>query len=148
MYCLPEDLFVDIIEPENPPIGNPASKPSPRLRDYLWRPYLAKVWWSASLLWWVGFVQAQETGWLLDYFQTAVAGYLNVLFFPVTIILALGVPFAWAKLDCGDWVISPEPLPQDQSFMSRSVGGMRDPASDPLDPRSGILHWRKFHPDE
>jgi len=141
MYCLREDLFVDIIEPENPPIGNPDSKPSPRLRDYLWRPYLAKVWWSASLLWWVG---VQETGWLLDYFQTAVAGYLNVLFFPMTVLMALGVPFAWAKLGRGDWVISAEPLSQDQQFPELSVGGMEDPASDPLDPRSG-LHWQHFH---
>ncbi|WDF74953.1 hypothetical protein [Novosphingobium sp. KACC 22771] len=132
------------------PIGTADDKPAHeiapelRLRDYIWRPRIAKAWWSVSLVWWAGFVQAQETGWLLDYYETALAGYLNVLFFPMTILMALGVPFAWAKLDCGDWVISPLPLPQDQQVPPRSVGGMRDPASDPLDPRSG-LHWQRFN---
>lgn len=134
--------------PEEQPSSDAVSAQPLRLSDYFWHPCIAKIWWATSLTWWACFILAQQTGWLQDYFENAVAGYLNVLFFPGTIIMALGVPLAWDKLDRGDWVVSPLPLTSDHTNPPRSVGGMRDPASDPLDPRSGILHWRKFHPED
>lgn len=135
-----------ISEPEEQPSSDTALTQPSRLSDYFWRPRIAKLWWATSLTWWVCFILAQQTGWLSDYFQSAVTGYLNVLFFPGTIIMALGVPLAWDKLDRGDWVVSPLPLAHEQQLPTLSVGGLEDPASDPLDPRSG-LHWQHFHRD-
>ncbi|PTR12617.1 MULTISPECIES: hypothetical protein [unclassified Novosphingobium] len=129
-------------EPENSKVEAVVPAPHIRLRDYLWHPRIAKIWWSGSLAWWAGFALAQQTGWLLDFYETATSGYLNILFYPMTTAAVLGVPFVWAKLDRGDWVlITPT---HEQMFPPRSVGGMRDPAADPLDPRSG-LHWQWFH---
>lgn len=56
-----------------------------------------------------GLCECQAIGWLLEFFETALAGYLNALFFPMIIFMAQGVPFVRAKPDRGDGVISPEP---------------------------------------
>lgn len=130
---------------ERPQIDDAFPAPRVRLRDYFWRPRIAKIWWTGSLAWWAGFALAQQTGWFLEFYETVAAGYLNVLFYPMTIVAVLGVPFIRAKLDRDGWVMT---VPtHEQMFPPRSVGGMRDPASDQLDPRSGMLHWRHFHPD-
>jgi hypothetical protein len=79
-------------------------------------------------------------------YSTALAGYLNVVFYPFTALLVLGIRFlpAWMEYYGWEWVAPSH----DEMFPKRSVGGLRDPYSDPLDPRAGMLHWKHFHPDK
>lgn len=109
----------------------------PRLGDWLWRPRRAKLWWAAIVIYWAGAVVSLWVSPLQSFYDTALAGFLNVLFFPFTALLVLGVGFVRARLDSGDWELT-EPT-EEQMFPKLSIGGFRDPCSDPLDPRSGSL---------
>lgn len=117
--------------------ANDAPAPSPRLGDWLWRPWRAKLWWAAIVTYWAGAALSLWVQPLQSFYETALAGFLNVLFFPFTALLVLGVGFVRARLDSGDWELT-EPT-EEQMFPKLSVGGFRDPYSDPLDPRSGSL---------
>lgn len=92
---------------------------------------------------WVGKCVSLYVPSLAEFYTSAFAGYLNVLFFPMTALLILGIGFAQASFAASDWEFV-EPT-QVEMFPKLSVGGFSDPASDPLDPESGMLHWRQFH---
>lgn len=116
-------------------LGVPAERP--RASDYLWRPWYARLWWAAIPVYWIGMAVSSRVPLLADFYDLALAGYLNVLFFPPTALMVLGVgyvreriaPIDWSGAsDPGDWVYS--------------VNGDRGPSRmpfyvDPLDPRSG-----------
>ena len=130
------------MEPLDAPAEEPqASSENPRARprasQWLWRPWYAKLWWACSALYWAGKLASYWSDALNDAYSTALAGYLNVALYPVTVLLVLGVRFVlpWMDYHGWEWV---EPS-HEQMFPKRSVGGMRDPNSDPLDPRSGSL---------
>jgi hypothetical protein len=114
----------------------------PRASDWLWRPWYAKFWWTAIVVYWAGKVGSIYSPLLDEIYTSAFAGFLNVAFFPPLALMLLGLGFARAWFAWSDWEFV-EPT-HEQMFPKRSVGGMRDPASDPLDPRSG-LHWQHFH---
>ncbi|CDO35940.1 hypothetical protein [Novosphingobium sp. KN65.2] len=138
------------MEPENDPSNTtqnhaPLGTSKPKASAWLWRPWLAKLWWAGIAIYWAGKCASFYVPSLEGFYTSALAGYLNVLFFPMTALLILGIGFAQAWFAASDWEFV-EPT-QEQMFPKRSVGGLRDPHSDPLDPRSGMLHWRHFHPD-
>jgi hypothetical protein len=114
----------------------------PRASDWLWRPMFAKLWWIAIPVYWMGMAASLKIPVLAEFYTSALAGFLNVAFFPPLALMVLGLGFARAWFEWSDWEFV-EPT-HEQMFPKRSVGGMRDPASDPLDPRSG-LHWQHFH---
>ncbi|MBB6122867.1 hypothetical protein [Sphingobium subterraneum] len=117
----------------------------PHAYDWLWRPWYAKLWWVAIAIYWAGKLGSLYLS-ILDQFYTGVlAGFLNIAFFPPLALMVLGMGYARAWFAWSDWEFV-EPT-HEQMFPKRSVGGLRDPHSDPLDPRSGMLHWRHFHPD-
>lgn len=133
------------IEPEEP-IENEAKDSAVSLRAsaWLWRPWYAKLWWTAIPIYWLGMAASLKVALLADFYTSAWAGILNVLFFPLIALMVLGVgfvrewmgPIEWnAEVDGDLWPGSPR-------YEPRSVGGLRDPYSDPLDPRSGALHLR------
>jgi len=62
--------------------------------EWLWRPWYAKLWWSAIPVWWIGMAAASANEPLERFYDSAAAGFLNVLFFPLTALLVLGVGFA------------------------------------------------------
>lgn len=74
-----------------------ASRPSPS--EWLWRPWYAKVWWSAIPVWWIGMAAASVNEPLDRLYDSAAAGFLNVIFFPMTALLVLGVGFAQHWVD-------------------------------------------------
>ena len=90
----------------------------------------------------IGMVGSLYSPALDQFYTSALAGFLNVAFFPPLALMVLGLGFVRAWFAWSDWEFV-EPT-HEQMFPKRSVGGMRDPASDPLDPRSG-LHWQHFH---
>lgn len=141
-------VMASIINPDSAPNENceadvPNSAARPRAATWLWHPWYAKLWWAGIALYWSGMAATFALPALDAYYSSPLAGLLNILFFPLLALIILGLGFARAWFAWSDWEFV-EPS-HEQMFPKRSVGGMRDPASDPLDPRSGALHRRHFH---
>lgn len=117
-----------------------ALAPSPRLRDYIWRPRFSKAWWTASCAHWSGMALAFEVRPLADYYNTTFAGFVGVLLYPPLMLAVCGALLLRAKLFCGEWQFTE--TPRHVRFPELSDGGLRDPYTDPLDPRSGPMHLR------
>lgn len=113
----------------------------PRASVWLWHPWPAKLWWIGGAGYWAGKVGSLHSPALDEFYTSALAGFLNLAFFPPLVATILGLGFARAWFEWSDWEFV-EPT-HEQMFPKRSVGGMRDPYADPLDPRSGALHWRR-----
>lgn len=122
---------------DNAPTGEITAAATPRASAWLWRPWYAKLWWISAALYWGGKLASYWSEVLATIYSTAVAGLLNVFFFPpaIAMVLATGLVRAWMDYKGVEW----GPPPADHLFPRRSVGGWRDPNSDPLDPRSGQL---------
>lgn len=136
----------DDLAPEAMTQDTQGGRVAPRASQWLWRPWYAKLWWVLVALYWMGKLGSFWIAFLTDLYTVAIAGWLNILFYPLTVVLVLGVGFARAWMEYRGLEFGPPT--DDQLFPKRSVGGWSDPYSDPLDPRSGMLHWRHFHPDK
>ena len=135
------------VEPENDPSNTTENHATdgtskPKASAWLWRPWQAKMWWAGIAVYWAGKWASFYVPSLESFYTSALAGYFNLLFFPMTALLILGIGFAQAWFAASDWEFV-EPT-HEQMFPELSVGGYSDQASDPLDPRSG-LHWQHFH---
>lgn len=64
-----------------------------RASDWLWRPWYAKVWWAAIPIWWLGMAASTRIPVLESFYDSALAGFLNILFFPMTALMVLGVGY-------------------------------------------------------
>src|SRR3546814_21033059 len=56
----------------------------PVARDWLWKPWYAKLWWAAIPVYWAGAAASLKLTALAEFYTSALAGYLNMLFFPLT----------------------------------------------------------------
>lgn len=120
----------------------------PRLSAWLWRPWYAKLWWTAVSIWWLGMAAATRVPFLDAFYGGALAGYLNVLFFPMTALMVLGVGYVRERLDSfvgqGDGVsLSDE---DEETFLARRRWEEHNrfmddigKGTDTFDPRSGPL---------
>lgn len=120
--------------------------PRLKLADWLWRPWFAKTWWAAIPLWWIGMAMSTKFALLEVFYDSALAGFLNVLFFPMTVLMVLGVGYAQTWLagfaSQGDGV----PLSDDMVARIADLREVHDRAmedlragTDMFDPRSGTL---------
>lgn len=120
----------------------------PQLSAWLWKPWYAKLWWSAIPVWWGGMTVSTRVDFLEPFYRWWIAGYLNVLFFPMTALMVLGVDYVRERLDSfagqGDGV----PLSDEeaQAFAAQlhrdQLERMRERArayANSMDPRSGPL---------
>lgn len=64
-----------------------------RVSDWLWRPWYAKLWWSAIPVWWIGMAASTKLEALGTFYDSALAGFLNIAFFPLTALMVLGVGY-------------------------------------------------------
>jgi len=107
--------------------------------DWLWRPWYAKLWWAGIPIYWLGAGLSLKSERLAAFFDTAIAGYCNVLFFPMTAFVVLGVGFARAWIDAlppGD-----EGADLDDELIWPERGfGRRHSALDMFNPHSGVLY--------
>lgn len=140
LICLLKDM--PLVDTKDEPLqGKPKfSATAHRLGYFIWRRRAAKCLWFLCAVFWGGgaiglFVPA--VGVLYD---NAFAGLLCSVLFPPLAFLYLAVGWARQEIDAGRIVFRPGIPPRD-----RSIGGWADPASDPLDPRSGMIHWRHFN---
>ena len=65
-----------------------------RASDWLWRPWYAKLWWVTIPIWWTGMAASTRVLALESFYDTGLAGFLNILFFPMTAFMVLGVGYA------------------------------------------------------
>jgi hypothetical protein len=107
---------------------------APRASKWLWRPWHAKLWWGGAGLYWTGKFASIWIGPMEAVYATAVAGWLNILFYPPTLLLVLGLGFVRAWM--GYYGCEFGPPAHDCLFPMRSVGGFLDPMANPLDPLS------------
>ncbi len=128
---------------------SPTDPAAPRLKlaDWLWRPWYAKAWWATIPVWWIGMAASTKVAPLEAFYDSAPAGFLNVLFFPMTALMVLGVGFAqhWLATfpKAGDGVpISEETAARVAKLWEEHERGMEDlhAGTDIHDPRSGGLY--------
>lgn len=133
----------------NPEIANPnwpddiedRPKVCARASSCLWRPWYAKLWWACIAFYWAGKLGSLWSPVLGAFYTSAVAGFLNIAFYPLTALLVLGVGFIRAWMD--DRGLEWRPTSHDE-LPKLSVGGFLDPMADPLDPQSP-LYWHRHH---
>lgn len=128
--------------------GNVSGPATPKLSAWLWSPWYAKLWWTAIPIWWVGIAMSTRVDALAVFYRGALAGYLNILFFPMTALMVLGIGYVRERLDSfvrpGDGLpLSDEDAEaflaqhnRDELERMMEAGRAR---SNPMDPRSGPL---------
>ncbi|WP_093022620.1 hypothetical protein [Sphingobium sp. YR768] len=67
-----------------------ATLPKPKIRDWLWRPLHAKLWWFAMPLYWGGMIASLHVEALASFYRSAFCGVFNVFFFPPLMSFILG----------------------------------------------------------
>jgi hypothetical protein len=126
-----------------------ATEPAaPRLKaaDWLWRPWYAKAWWAAIPVWWIGMAISTKVAPLEAFYDSAPAGFLNVLFFPITALMILGVGYAQSWLAAvsprgGGVPVSDEEAARIARLWQEHERDMENirAGTDIFDPRSGAL---------
>ena len=121
----------------------------PAVGDWIWKPWYAKLWWAAIPIYWAGAAASLKIPVLAEFYTSALAGYLNMLFFPPTALLMLGFGFARAWLymwgqDDGPPLTDEEIAELEEMKMRHEAWpdrrpGQPHPAFDIYDPRSGVL---------
>lgn len=141
---MPHDSVAD----QPPPLTPVTGSQTLRARHFFWRPWYAKLWWATIPVWWLGMAASTRVDYLESFYRGGFAGYLNVLFFPMTALMVLGVGYVRERLDSfvgqGDGV----PLSEEEAeafFAKRSSHELArtmerwHAQSNPMDPRSGPL---------
>lgn len=128
-------MMASTIEPD----GTEQKRSELHLRNWIWRPWHAKLWWSGVPVYWLGMLASLKIDALAEIYHSAAGGYLNVLFFPP--IAALVLSFGFLR----QWLASlPAPVDsdfdEDDFWNRRKYGPSGVPKEiDPLDPASGAL---------
>lgn len=110
-----------------------------RLRNWLWRSWYAKLWWSGVPVYWLGMLAAIRFDGLASIYHSAFGGYLNIVFFPP--VMALVLSFGFLKR----WLASLPALENDEFdeeeyWRKRRLGPSGMPKEvDPLEPSSGAF---------
>lgn len=120
--------------------------PQLKAADWLWRPWYAKAWWAAIPVWWIGMAASAKIASLEAFYDSALAGFLNVLFFPMTALMVLGIGYAQNWLAGFASQGEGGPLCDEAPAIIANVWEEHDRAmkdlragTDMFDPRSGTL---------
>lgn len=112
--------------------------------NWFLRPWYAKLWWSAIPVWWAGKAAATTVEPLAQFYDSSASGFLNVLFFPMTALLVLGLGFArhWLGGFLGPGAGMMAELTELADAESEHVRAFEDlnATTDIHDPRSGGLY--------
>lgn len=109
-----------------------------RASAWLWRPWHAKLWWTAIPIYWLGMAASLKIPLLAEFYSSALAGFLNVFLFPMTALVVLGAGYV------REWVSSTATISSGDIYgiptidSHRRIGGPGS-AFDPQNPRSGGL---------
>ena len=123
-----------------------AAAPS-RASDWLWRPWYAKLWWATIPVWWLGMAASTRVSVLETFYDSALAGFLNILFFPMTALMVLGVGYVQQLL--ANFPVRGEdaPLPEEAAILAAQMEAENARSFEAFsarnniyDPRSGGLY--------
>ncbi|PXA84868.1 hypothetical protein DMC47_38725 [Nostoc sp. 3335mG] len=113
-------------------------QPVPRVTDWFWHPWYAKLLWMLSAIYWIGLYAMMLAP--PDWLSSFVAGAMVVLIFlfnPITVVAILGYGFFKAKVACGVWIVLPGVPAEHAEWLRRE----REAAYlNPADARSGYMH--------
>ncbi|WP_257555882.1 hypothetical protein [Sphingobium sp. CFD-2] len=113
---------------------------APNIGDFVWRPRYAKLWWAAVPIYWLGMAGSLRFSFLAQFYDSALAGFLTVFFFPPLVSLILGFGFLRKWLEAIPQSGEQSQAFDDSCFMSDRFGPSGMPCEfDPLDARSGAL---------
>jgi len=124
-------------------------RPRRGLSAWLWKPWYAKLWWTAVPVWWLGLAASIEVEFLASFYGGALAGFLNVLFLPMTALVVLGAGYVREWMD--SFVGQGDELPltdeeEEEEFRARRrweehhrIMSEMGKGTDMFDPRSGAL---------
>jgi hypothetical protein len=136
----------------------------PKLSDWVWRPWYAKLWWSAIPLWWAGFWISPRIEPLGDFYISPLGACLGIALHPMAPLLVLGAGFVREWLDASTAVSESTtsdgpPLSDEEAWAAHLAAlethrlatmqngqfewmryGKPSPAFDMYDPRSGGLY--------
>ena len=140
---MPHDSVADQPPPLTPATGGQTL----RARHFFWRPWYAKRWWATIPVWWGGMALSTRIDTLEAFYRGGIAGYLDILFFPMTAVMVLGVGYVRERLDSfigqGDGVpLSDEEGDAERQRVWEEHERMVERSrafADPFDPRSGPL---------
>ena len=93
----------------------------PRASTWLWQPWYAKLWWGFIALYWAAKLGSIWIPAFASFFATAAAGFLNIIFYPMTALMILGLGYLRAWMDFKEWRLGP-PM-EAKSLPVRSIGG-------------------------
>ncbi|NKJ45091.1 MULTISPECIES: hypothetical protein [unclassified Novosphingobium] len=120
----------------------------PQLSAWLWKPWYAKLWWATIPVWWAGMAISTQVDVLASFYRGGFAGYLNILFSPMTALMVLGVGYIRERLDSFVGQGAGVALSDDEAEVFFADHSRRELArtmerwraqSNPMDPRSGSL---------
>jgi hypothetical protein len=112
----------------------------PLISDWIWHPWYAKLWWALIPIYWLGATLALKVSALDPFYSSALAGFINVLMFPPTVLMILGAGYVRERIGPICWS-TPDPSDFDhQPFARRSEIGRPPPELDPLNPTAGA-YW-------
>lgn len=123
-------------------------RPRGALLAWLWKPWYAKLWWTAITVWWLGLAASTEVESLAGFYRGALAGFLNVLFLPMTALVVLGAGYVreWMDGFVGQGGGRPLTDEEEEEFMARRrweehhrIMSEMGKGTDMFDPRSGAL---------
>ena len=121
--------------------GHSWASQSLEIGDWLWRPFHARLWWSAVPFYWAGMTASSRVEFLATFYSSAIAGFVNVFFLPplVALILSYGYFKAWLATAKSDPEFAPDEEAEEFFVQRRNrygpSGMLRE--FDPLDPASG-----------
>lgn len=130
-----EFMMASTIEPD----GTEQERSELHLRNWIWRPWHAKLWWSGVPVYWLGMLASLKIDALAEIYHSAAGGYLNVFFFPpiVALVLSFGFLKCWlARLPATD----EDEMDEEEYWRKRKLGPSGMPKEvDPLEPTSGAF---------
>lgn len=116
------------------PLSEIERSPSPRVADWFWQPWYAKLYLALMVAYWIGLEIMIAVPY--ERLNITLANTMVLLIFvfnPITVAATLGYGFLKAKVACGEWVMLSAP-PSQRLLI--------DPYTDPFDCRSGLRHLR------
>lgn len=112
-----------------------------KIGHWLLRPLYARLWWSAMPFYWGGIAASSRIEFLDSFYSSALAGFVNLLFFPPITALTLSYGFFKARLAAARF--DPDPDEEAEEFFAQRrsrYGPSGMPREfDPLDPASGAI---------
>ena len=83
--------------------NRPAVIERPRISQWVWRPWYAKLWWASIAAYWTVGVGALWFRPLTDFYTSSLGSFLHIAFFPLFAFLFLSIGWAKAWIDALDY---------------------------------------------